>query len=195
MRNAPGLSGGVDGGENPKYDGQTCDHTGGLMDDRDAPHRRTNTAVLNQIGQPPPASILAAVLTVTGGVEPTSLAAIVDWGEGTTQWRVVGCTQRMLFEITAKKPVDDWYGGTDRQFRGPQEELSACVVPLARVTSATFTLSRVVPSRLGFGQTSIEGTWKVTSEDGSEVEIPTTSHKQQTREELFSVANAVLAAL
>jgi hypothetical protein len=159
-------------------------------DDRDQPDRAANTAILNQIGQPPPASVLAAALTATGGLAPEHVAALPIWGEGETTWHLLGCSGGTVFAVRAHKGVDDWYGTTHH---GAEEALSIGLWPLRDVTGLAFELKDV---RSGdFAGISLSGTWTVSFGSGHTLEIPTDGRNEAQRTALAGIVEAVRGAL
>lgn len=137
-------------------------------DDRDTPERKANTAMLQQVGQPAPSSVLAAVLLATDGKAPEHVAALPHWGEGETTWRVLGCTRDALFEVVAHKKVDEWHGG--RAPHGDQETLEIRVRPLREVAGMTFELERAYGDYVGAA--TIYGTWVVDFASGAPFAVP-----------------------
>lgn len=165
------------------------------QDDRHQPHRATNSLMLNQVGQPSPDTVLAAVLTLTDNTTPTQIAAIPEWGDAASTWRVVGCTDRVLFEVTAHKAVRDWYGGGLRATSGDEESLTARAVPLSSVTGVAFELSEVWRSDVGDPGLTLHGTWRIACGTGVDLELPTYASNHLTRQALASIAQTALAAV
>ena len=146
-----------------------------------------------QVGQDPPSPILAAVLAVTGYTAPTHLATIAECGANETAWHLLGCTERILFQVTGHKAISDWYGGREGG-PGADEAVAARVVPLSRLTGMVLELSGVAPSR-GDPGLRLYGTWQITCESGDELALPTDADNSHTREALKGIARAVLAAM
>ena len=163
-------------------------------DDRETPWRVANTAMLDQAdGRPPPISVLAAVLRVCGGEAPAVVATIVDWAERETTWRVVGCTDRVLFEVTASKDQSGWHGG--RRSTGSNEELSMTACPLAAVRGINFVASEVFPGESGVEDVLLVGTWEVSITPGTVFSWPSHGGNATTNRALHQLGERVLASL
>jgi hypothetical protein len=150
--------------------------------------------MLAQVGEPPPETVLAAVLALTDYTTPTQVATIPEWSDAETTWRVFGCTERILFEVTGHKVVGDWYGG-GRADRGDGQTVTARAVPLSRVTGMVLELSDVSPGDFGDPVLGLRGTWRIACEAGIELALPTRASSHQTREALDGIARTVVTAL
>lgn len=71
--------------------------------------KAANTAILEQVRQPPPGSVLVGLVETVGGA-PDVVAAVVQWGEASTTWDVYACRGDILARVLATKGVTDWYG-------------------------------------------------------------------------------------
>jgi hypothetical protein len=166
-------------------------------DDQRAAIRNTNTRMRVQVGQPPPETVLAAVLAVTDYTTPTQVAAIAEWSDAETTWRVFGCTGRILFEVTGFKAVADWYGGREGSPGAHGETVTARAVPLSRLTGMVLELSEV--TRGDFGDLAslrpAHGTWRIACETGVELALPTDAHNPQAHEALAEITRTALTAM
>lgn len=165
-----------------------------MQDDRDDPHRQTNTVILNQVQQPPPPSVLGTVLAATAGTTPIFVAALPEWGDHETTWRIVGCTEHTLFHVLAHIGVSDWYGSGERITRGERENITSQVAPFRRILGATFEFSDMRGGGFGEERAGVNGTWRFFREGGDEITVPTDARNETTREALRGVIDAVLAA-
>lgn len=99
----------------------------------EAAFKETNTMILRQIGQPPPAPFLVGLVEATGGV-PDVVAAVVTWGEAHTVWDVYACRRGVFANVHGRKEMSDWYGSRgDRD--SSLERVSVSVHRLADVTA------------------------------------------------------------
>src|SRR4051812_35678420 len=57
-----------------------------------------NTAVCNQVGQPPPAAVLVALIETVGGT-PDVPAEVVDYGDGYTTGDVFACRGDVIAHV------------------------------------------------------------------------------------------------
>ena len=165
-----------------------------MQDDRYDPHRQTNTLILNQVHQPPPPSVLGTVLATTAGTTPLVVAALAEWGRQETTWRIVGCTERTLFDVLAHKGVSDWYGSGERLMRGEPESVTSHVAPFSRLLGATFEFSDMRGGGFGEERASVTGTWRFLREGGDDITVPTHASNETTCEALRAVIDTVLAA-
>lgn len=165
-----------------------------MQDDREAPHRQTNTLILNQVHQPPPPSVLGTVLATTAGTTPLVVAALAEWGRHETTWRIVGCTEGTLFEVLAHKDVSDWYGSGERVMRGKPEDVTAHVAPFSRILGATFEFADMRGGGFGEEHATVAGTWRFLREGGDDITVPANASNETTREALRSVIDTVLSA-
>lgn len=165
-----------------------------MNDDRDQPDRATNTAILGQVGQPPPTAVLGAVLASTAGQTPSYVAAMPVWGDKETTWRVIGCTNHAVFEVLGHKNVEDWYGS--REHGEEREVVRGTVVPFGRIVSATFELTDVRSSAFGSGRALVDGTWRFERDGGDGIAVPTWFARQPPTEDALSgIIATLLAAL
>lgn len=165
-----------------------------MHDDRDDPHRQTNTLILNQVGHPPPPSVLGTVLASTAGTTPLGVAALPEWEHRKTTWRIVGCTDHALFHVHAHKGVSDWYGSGDRVMRGEPENITSHVAPFSRLLGATFEFSDMRGGGFGEDRASVTGVWRICLDGGDDITVPTHASNETTREALREVIDTVLAA-
>src|SRR5215207_5230116 len=89
--------------------------------------RATNSAILEQVGHPPPTSVLATIMQFTSEA-PDYVAAFVTWGDNETTWRVVASLPAGLLEVTGVKAQGDWHGGRSRD-DGSEADTTACLYP------------------------------------------------------------------
>lgn len=164
-------------------------------DDQRAAIRNTNTRMLVQAGQPPPETVLAGVLAVTDYAPPIQVAAIAEWSDTETTWRVFGCTERILFEVIGFKAVADWYGGSAD--RGSGQYVTARALPLSRLTGMVLELREVSGGEFGdvASLRPLHGTWRVAGGSGVELALPTDARNSQAHEALAEIARTALAAM
>jgi hypothetical protein len=166
------------------------------QDDHYEAIRATNSLMLAQVGQPPPETVLAAVLALTDYTTPTQVATIAEWSDTETTWHVFGCTERILFEVTGSKAAGDWYGGGGRVDQGDGKTVTARALPLSRVTGTVLELSEVSPADFGdLASLRLHGTWRIACESGVEMALPTNARNSRAREALAGIAKTALAAI
>jgi hypothetical protein len=153
----------------------------------------TSSLMETQVGHEPPNPVLAAVLAVTGYTTPIHVATIAECGEAGTTWHVLGCTERILFQVTGHKAVSDWSAGREGDPDG-DASVTARVVPLSRLTGMVLELSDGSP---GSGDPGLRlcGTRQISCEPGDELALPTDADNPDTREALKGIARTVLAAM
>jgi len=91
----------------------------------------TNSVILGQSGQPPPAPILVGLVEAAGGA-PDVVAAVVTWGENHTVWDVYACRGGVLANVRGRKEMNDWYGSRGDRDPSP-EQVTVSVHRLADV--------------------------------------------------------------
>ncbi len=153
------------------------------------PDRATNTAILEQIGQPPPASVLATIMQFTSEV-PAHLAAFVTWGDNETTWRVVASLPTGILEVTGFKAQGDWYGGRSRD-DGSEDDVRACVYPSRTLQSAQYELDRAYRDFDGT-VSNVIGAWTLTFGSGATVSLDGSNARSQTLAAIDGIAASVL---
>lgn len=134
------------------------------MSESESPYRATNTAILQQIGQPPPTSVLATLLQFTP-LAPEHIATFVTDADDKTEWRVVACIPGGILEVLGQKPEKDWRGGRSRD-DGSGDDVAAYFHPFRTVRMVKFKLERAYRDHLGeIG--NVIGSWTLTFEGGA----------------------------
>ena len=131
----------------------------------DSVFKATNTRILNQIGEPPPASVLTALVEVLGG-EPEAVAAVVDQKDSSTTWQVYACRGDFLTRVVATRNIKNWAGGFhDDRGRGEPGSLAAATFRISSARSIGVEELVVYDTHEGFSREST-GKWIVMFEDG-----------------------------
>src|SRR5215218_751262 len=73
--------------------------------------RQTNTMILNQVGTPPPTSVLLAVIEVAGGIPEVVVARMIE-EDGGTHWDLEGLASGVVFRVNGRNARSMWFGGT-----------------------------------------------------------------------------------
>lgn len=122
-----------------------------------------NRSILGQVGQPPPAPVLVALIETLGG-EPDVVAAVVDWADGHTTWDVYGCRGDVLARVFASKDVGDWYGSSREAEGTPARIVTAAYrISTARSIGSEELVSE--PSFHGFTR-DCRAKWTINFDDG-----------------------------
>lgn len=153
------------------------------------PDRATNTAILEQIGQPPPTSVLATIMQFTTEA-PDHVAAFVTWGDNETTWRVVASLATGLLEVTGVKAQGDWYGGRSRD-DGSEDDVTARLYPFRALQSAKYKLNRAYREFDGT-VSNVIGAWTLTFESGATVLLDGNNARSQTLAAIDGIAARVL---
>lgn len=154
------------------------------------PEREANTAVLNQIGDPPPASILAALMALSPG-QPRHIAAFRGGVDDTSTWRLVAVADSHLVEVSGKKETSDWRGGTMRD-DGQGDEVRGYLLPLRTLESARYCVKRVYRGHEGL-TTRVIGEWMFTFAGGRSVVLDESEARSSTHAVIEALADAVKA--
>jgi hypothetical protein len=154
------------------------------------PERETNTAILNQIGQPPPASVLATIMQFTSNA-PQHVAAFVRWGKEETTWRVVANLGCSLLEVAGVKEASDWYGGR-MEDDGMGDQVTAQIYPLRTLESVHFDLGRAYLDHNG-RLNLMTGAWTLAFRGGGTVVLDTrdVAANESTRSAVHGIVQAV----
>lgn len=160
-----------------------------MSESTQGPDRATNTAILEQIGQPPPTSVLATIMQFTSE-PPDYVAAFVTWGDNETTWRVVASLPAGLLEVTGFKAQGDWYGGRSRD-DGSEDDITARLYPFRALQSAQFKLTRAYRDFDGT-VSNVIGTWTLTFESGATVILDGNNARSQTLAAIDGIAARVL---
>jgi hypothetical protein len=162
-----------------------------MSDPTQRPDRATNTAILEQIGQPPPTSVLATIMQFTSET-PDHVAAFVTWGDNETTWRVVASLPAGLLEVTGVKAQRDWHGGRSRD-DSCEDDVRACLHPLRALRSAQYKLDRAYRDFDGT-VSNVIGVWTLTFESGATLILDGKDVRSQTLEAIDSIVARVLQA-
>jgi hypothetical protein len=129
--------------------------------------KETNTSILNQIGQPPPSSVLIGLIETVGGT-PDVVAAVVDWSESQTTWDVYACRGDIVAHVRGQKNISDWFGGLRDEIGSPADVVAAAYrISNARSLGAEALVS--VSQYEGFAR-ECRAKW-VVSFDGGRLEL------------------------
>ena len=149
--------------------------------------RQTNTIILNQVGTPPPTSVLLAVIAVAGGIPEVVVARMIE-EDGGTHWDLEGLASGVVFRVNGRNARSMWFGGT-LEDDGSGALITAEVHRIDCVVSATYSLDRAYSGRFDRADAVNFGEWSFGFTDGGSIEVGT--DKIVDRE----LAESLLAAL
>jgi hypothetical protein len=155
------------------------------------PEREANTAVLNQIGDPPPASVLSTLIALTPS-QPQHVAAFRSQADNSSTWRLVAIAESHLVEVTGKKEAPDWRGGTMRD-DGQGDVVGGYLFHLRTLESVRYAVKHAYRSYEGLS-TRVVGEWTFTFAGGQSVVLDETEVNSSTQATIEAVVQAVKAA-
>lgn len=155
--------------------------------DEDTVLRQTNTMILNQVGTPPPTSVLLAVIEIAGGIPDVIVARMIE-KDGGTYWDLEGLASGVVFTVNGHNSRSMWFGGT-LEDDGSGASIAAQIHRIDSVVSATYSLDRAYSGRFDGADAANIGEWSFGFVDGTSMEVGT--NKIVDRE----LAERVLTAL
>lgn len=155
------------------------------------PEREANAAVLNQIGDPPPATILATLMALSPA-QPRHIAAFRGEADSTSTWRLVAIADSHLVEVSGKKEATDWHGDTLRD-DGRGDEVRGWLLPLRTLESVRYSVKRAYRSYEGLAP-RVVGEWVFGFAGGHSVVLDETEARNSTHAVIEELAKAVKAS-
>lgn len=101
--------------------------------------RQTNTMILNQVGTPPPTSVLLAVIEIAGGIPEVIVARMIE-KDGGIYWDLEGLASEVVFKVNRHNTRSMWFGGT-LEDDGSGASITAQIHRIDSVVSATHSLT------------------------------------------------------
>lgn len=133
--------------------------------------RQTNTMILNQVGTPPPTSVLLAVIEIAGGIPEVVVARMTE-EDGGTLWDLEGLASGVVFRVNGHNTRSMWFGGT-LEDDGSGATITAQVHRIDSVVSATYSLDRAYSGRFDRADAVNIGEWSFGFTDGTSMEVGT----------------------